>query len=722
MLISFISLSLHSSVWIYAAISFGLLSLAFYYYKSTIPLLPNYKKYLLTALRSASLLLILLILFEPLLSLISSNDLEPSVAIVVDNTQSLTISDKTINSSKGVKSFLNSEFANQQIGAARLKYFSFSSDIKTYQNFSPDSIDFKGEMTDISNSISKFRDKAKEENIQAIVLISDGNYNIGKNPIYSAEDLGIPIFTIGVGDTSEQKDVLVTKVLTNSIAYNETRVPVNVIVRWAGCNGENVEVLLNEGQNILDRKMITLTGGTNETEVVMYYEPKEEGVHKLKVSVSKIADEITEKNNYQSFFIKVLKSKLQALVFAGAPSNDVAVISQTISEDDNIKVTKFIQKNSNEFYERRLTASFLDSADCFVLIGYPTSASNIDVLYQIKNSIDQKRKPLFFIGGKNVDFVKLKILEPYLPFNWTENNSTEMNVSITINEKMGKHPLLNLDGMSVQESWLKLPPVYKTATQFISKPEADVIVNIKIQNVNSSEPLIATRSINRQKSLAITGYGIWRWRLLVQNNPQTEKLLYLFLTNSIRWLTTIEDEKNVKVTPTKQAFTTIDPVEFTGQVYDAQLKPVDNAELKIELSSGTQKSELVLKSIGEGRYEGAVNGIPEGDYNYTAKAVADGRFLGEDKGKFSVGKMNIEYRDTKMNKQILEQIAARTGGMYADIGNASNIINGLSHRKFTVQEATKVKEIEVWNWEYVAAVLILLLSVEWFIRKRSGMV
>lgn len=722
MILSLISISLSGNAWIFLLFALCSILIALYFYKHTVPPLPLPKRILLTALRSASLLIMLLIIFELILSFISAKTIQPTLAFLLDDSQSITISDKNTHHLEILKQFINTDPMSSSIKNVDVKYFSFASDLTGHQNYTFDSLQFKGEITDISTSLSTLKDQIKNENIQAVVLVSDGNYNVGKNPIYVSENLGIPVYTIGLGDTTEQKDVVILKVQTNSIAYAETRVPADVTVKWSGCNNENAEILLSEGQNGLDRKMITLVKGTNETKMKLYYDAKEEGTHKLTVSISKVPGELTEKNNYKSFFIKVLKSKLQVLLIAGAPSPDVSFISQTLSEDENIKVTRLVQKHQGEFYERRFTQPLLDSADCIVLIGYPNSVSSVEVLNQLKNIIEQKRMPVLFVGGKSIDFNRLQILEPFLPFGWGGTNSTEMNIFATIPDRMQKHSLINTDGTTPIEAWLRLPPVYKTATQFKSKPESDVIATMKLQNVNINEPLISTRNISRQKSIAITGYGIWRWRLLVQDNSQTEKLLYQFLTNSIRWLTTKEDEKNVKVTPVKETFTTADAIEFTGQVYDDQFNRVDNAELKVEIASEKHKSEILLTGIGSGRYEGNINGLPEGDYSYTAKAILDGRALGEDKGKFSVGKMNIEFLDTKMNRQLLEQIAYRTGGKYASIENTDSVVSAIAKRIFTPQEVTSAKEIEVWNWEYTAGMLILLLALEWFIRKRSGMV
>jgi len=40
---------------------------------------------------------------------------------------------------------------------------------------------------------------------------------------------------------------------------------------------------------------------------------------------------------------------------------------------------------------------------------------------------------------------------------------------------------------------------------------------------------------------------------------------------------------------------------------------------------------------------------------------------------------------------------------------------------FSSKELVHSKDVELWNWKYFAAIIILILGVEWFIRKRSGM-
>ncbi|MDI6804171.1 MAG: vWA domain-containing protein [Bacteroidota bacterium] len=725
MFIGFISITLGGSWLLFFFLGLIFIFLAVLFYKYTIPPLSTLKKLFLSVVRSIVLTLLLFVIFEPIISFINIETKQPTVAVLIDNSQSITVSEKSAQQITELSKMLDSKTIVNNLKGTEVTYYTFSSGAKKLKEYFSGAVDYSGEVTDIAAALKSLKEDTKNENLQAVVLISDGNYNQGKNPVYLAEGLNVPVYTIGIGDTSEQRDVLVADVQTNNIAYAQTRIPVDVTVKWSACSGENAEVVLSEGKNILDKKTINLSRDGAETRIRMFFEAEEEGTKKITVSVSNITGELTEKNNYKSVFIKVLKSKLKVLILGGSPSADITAVKQALSEDQHIESLSFTQKKIGEFYtdgrEKTFSQSSLDSADCIVMINYPTIITSKEIIEQIKKTIGDQRKSIFFINAKDVDYTKLRLIEEFLPFVWSNVNSNELLVFAEIHEKNKNHPLLNIETAATYEGWSQMPPVFKTQTQFRSKIESDILATIKIQNIQIDEPLILTRNINRYKSAAITGYGLWRWRLLAQGNSQTERLYASFLTNIIKWLTTKEDEKKVRVVPVKEVFATTDPIEFTAQVYDDQYRQLDDAEVNVTLESEKEQTKIILESVGNGRYEGAFINLPEGDYVYSANAVTKGRVAGEDRGKFSVGKMNIEYLDTKLNKQLLDQVAFKTGGMYVDIENADKIIKALSSKKYEQQEITTITKVQIWNWEYIALLIVILFSIEWFIRKRNGM-
>ncbi|MCH9008630.1 hypothetical protein IIA29_11595, partial [candidate division KSB1 bacterium] len=125
-----------------------------------------------------------------------------------------------------------------------------------------------------------------------------------------------------------------------------------------------------------------------------------------------------------------------------------------------------------------------------------------------------------------------------------------------------------------------------------------------------------------------------------------------------------------------------------------------------------------LRNLGDGRYEGSFRVLNGGDYQFTGTAHLQGRVLGRDSGRFSVEAFNLEYQNTRMNEDLLKRIAAESGGAFYTPNDLLNLENELH---FQPKYLTSTNEWEIWNRWPVLLTCILLLSAEWFIRKRKGM-
>jgi hypothetical protein len=340
----------------------------------------------------------------------------------------------------------------------------------------------------------------------------------------------------------------------------------------------------------------------------------------------------------------------------------------------------------------------------------------------VRVALVQNLRPVLFIAGKAVDNGRLRAVLSVLPFTPVTGSSVEQYVSAQPSDAQRENPIIAAGSSGNFDAWLRLPPIFKTEVVYRARAEATVLASAKVQNIVLTDPLILTRSVNRQRSIAVLGYGLWRWRLMTQGDPQTQNLLSSFLVNSIRWLTTREDNRPVRVVPSKEVYTQGEAVDLLGQVYDASALPVDNAQLHVFLRHQEGEVEALLRPIGNGRYEATVDGLEEGDYSFRAVARSDRQLFGEDHGKFSVGEANLEFQETRMNAPLLRELAYRTGGRYLAISEFKElrgILGALS--SLTPRELSRTREIEIWNWQYTLAMIILLLGVEWFIRKRNGM-
>jgi hypothetical protein len=580
---------------------------------------------------------------------------------------------------------------------------------------------FSHDATDIAAALRRVKEAAATTNIRAVVLLTDGNVTAGSNPIYDAEELGLPIFTVGIGDTSEQRDVLVRKVLSNSIAYVGSKVPVHATVKSSGYNGERVEVMVRDAAQLLDRRVLTLSPGTREYAVPFTIVPQSEGTHKFTVEVARLPDELSFENNRSTFFVNVLNSKMRVVLIAGAPSPDVAFIRRSFETDPNVDVKTFIERGSGEFYEGSVTSSVVRDADCLVLIGFPQAQTPGSVLDALSEAV-QAGKPLFLILSRTVDFTKLRVLEPHLPVTFQGGTPEEYQAFFTVPESQRTNAILKLSLADGAEAWSNLAPLFKLRVNARVKPEAEVLATTRVLTIVTGEPFLVRRHVNRRKSLALLGYGIWRWKMLSENTSAGESLLDEFLSNAIRWLTTREDDRRVRVQPLKQAFSGQERVEFSGQVYDENYRPMDEAQIAVTVTRGNQTAEIALTPLGNGQYEGFFEALDEGDYQFTAKVNVNHTVLAEERGTFSVGGLNVEFLETRMNKELLEQLAARTGGKYFDPAAASTLVQSVSSLpNFTPREIVRTEHHELWNRSWMLVLVLGLFSIEWFVRKRNGM-
>ena len=695
---------------------------AFLFYRYTVPPVPRPTRLVLAAMRGVALALLVILPFQPALHAVFTSWREPAVAVLADDTRSMRIVDRSGDRADMLRSILTGNALSSLGSHAKLAYFTFGTGLKKLPAAPGDTLPLDQNGTDIAGALRALAKEKEHSTVDALLLLSDGGYNLGENPVYAAGELAIPVYAVGIGDSSEQKDVLISRIAANDLVYSGVRAPVDVVVKSSGFDGERVEIILAEGTRELDRTTVTLRSGTREYPLQLAYTPEGEGRKQFSVRVSSLPGELTPANNLRRFSARVLRSKLRITILAGSMGPDLTVVKQTLQEEKNFSVRSFAQRTPTGFYEGQPDRTIIDSTDCFVLIGLPTASTPPALLDMLKAALTEQDRPVLFIIGPALDYSKLNAIAPVLPFTVGATSPAERYVSIHPTAGQIRNPLLAVGPSQSADVWDRLPPIFSTRTSFRAKPEATVIGISSAEGAFPAQPLMLSRSVSRQKSIAILGYGIWRWRLMAQGDAATEQVLFSFLSNAVRWLTTREENRPVRVTPAKESYSENERVDFIGQVYNSAAQPVDNAQIRVTVEREGTVTETDLMPIGEGRYEGSIGGLSEGEYTYHASARLDSAKLGDDAGRLSVGGVNLEYLDTRMNVDVLRQICRGTGGRFLSQSQAGGLDSLLSRESwFRPREVDRTSDIEAWDWHYVLAAIVLLFAAEWFVRKRNGM-
>src|SRR5690606_38465253 len=104
-----------------------------------------------------------------------------------------------------------SELVRQLEAQYRVDVLSFGGDVQRANEF-----DFSERSTDISSAIEKVGELYADQNLGAVILASDGRFNQGRNPLYQSDAIAVPVYTVGIGDTVQQRDLFFGKVYANN--------------------------------------------------------------------------------------------------------------------------------------------------------------------------------------------------------------------------------------------------------------------------------------------------------------------------------------------------------------------------------------------------------------------------------------------------------------------------------------------------------------------------
>jgi hypothetical protein len=564
--------------------------------------------------------------------------------------------------------------------------------------------------------------------------------------------LARPVVVVGIGDSTEPKDIAIRSIITNDVGYVGSTLPVNVNVQTAGFTRGVARVVLRDGGESVGEQTIQVAGGQSDsrtTTLAFAYTPKQAGMRTLTASVQNVdglGGELTTKNNAYSEFVNILTNKRKTVVIAGQLTPDISFIRSSLEENKNVQCAVFVEGKNGEFLDdatigntaqtapKRSLQLELADAEAVILVGFPVTVTPPSVIDAVKTEI-ARGKPVLFIASQDLDWVKLRPLEPYLPFTTISASKQEMLALPDVKKQALSSPVMNLSSTEEDtKAWNALPPLFRTETFVKVKPESEVLSTVKLNGVPLAEPLIVQRTLNNAKSIAILGYGLFRWKLLgyaaeTAKGRTIPDIFGTFFENGLKWLATSDRGKFVRVKSARKLYASGENAELTAQVYDKSYNPLDAAEVRVQLQSSALKEsrEITLAALGGGRFSASVQGLQEGEYSFTGVATLNGQKYGEDAGRFSVGEVNVEYQNLRMNAGFLRRLADATGGKFFTAEEAarnpeavrSTITRAAS---FKARPVTQRNDVPLWNLAWLLGAAIACFAVEWFLRKRSGMV
>jgi hypothetical protein len=208
----------------------------------------------MTALRFVLISLLAFLLLTPLIKTISNEKEKPVIIIAQDNSESIVVNKDSAYYRKDYPAKMNA-----LIDGLRKKY-----DVKivSWGDRLSDRIsyDYSDKQTDFSGLMDELNVRYSNRNVGAIVVASDGLYNRGSNPALSQNLLKVPVYTIALGDTNVQKDLLIDRVNFNKVVFLGNSFPLEITVQARECAGATTTLTVKEDSVALFTKSIPVIG------------------------------------------------------------------------------------------------------------------------------------------------------------------------------------------------------------------------------------------------------------------------------------------------------------------------------------------------------------------------------------------------------------------------------------------------------------------------------
>jgi hypothetical protein len=263
--------------------------------------------------------------------------------------------------------------------------------------------------------------------------------------------------------------------------------------------------------------------------------------------------------------------------------------------------------------------------------------------------------------------------------------------------------------------WNKLPPLLDGANKFAGLNRDAIVLAAGEQN----QPLLVAHTFGEGRALAFAGDSTWRWCLHGFDAAHKR-----FWRQVVLWLAKKDEasESNVWIKLAQRRLTPGQRVEFTVGANAPSAEPVPNASFQVQVEApGGQKSPASVVR-GEGTTAGTFRDTQQaGDYTVHVTATQDGRELGTTKARFLVIEQDLELDSPLADGTLMDNLATMTGGKALVPEELPALLKQLAENTQSLEVQTEAKKTPWDTWPFFLT-LVALLSTEWFLRKRWGLV
>lgn len=693
----------------------------------------------LESLRFLITVLVVILLWQPEWRTIVNPDSKPKIAILWDDSRSMTTLDAPLPAvltgegqtgtilsradwvKKAVESTLWEPLRVGGKNEVSIRPFS-----------SPPETGLHG--TDLYQPLSDLLEN--ENNLRAVVMLSDGDFNMGTPPVAAAQKYrirSVPIFTIPVGSDKRLPDL---DILT-------------VTAPTYGIVGENVQIPFTI-RNSMDRQVRTIvrlrdeTGRERSKDIVLapnvetydsiLWKLEKEGSSKMTLSIPVENGELVSANNTHEFTISGKPEQIRVLVIETLPRWEYRFLRNALSRDPGVELSCLLLRpelgaGGGPDYIEKFPENLDELAkfDVVVLgdVGIAPDQLTEKQAEQIRGLVENQASGVVFIPGPQGNQMTLVnsalsdlipvTMDDKTPKGFTESIATPLNLTSD-----GRASLLTMLGESEEENpeiWRRLPGFFWHAPVLRAKAGTEVLaVHGNRRGPYGPTPLMVTKAAGSGKVFFMGIDSAWRWRRGVEDLYH-----YRFWGQVARWMSY---QRNMAAGQRVRMFFTPErpqpgaTVSLNANAFDANGAPLKQGAVSVDLTSpnGTvRRIELEKNQSDWGAYSGRFKVDLPGEWKLRAITEASPDLPTET--SILVQGVDLEKTGQPARMDVLEEISRVSRGRSILAEQLSALVGEID----ALPEPKPIENrIPLWSHWITILTMVCLLGIFWVGRKLNG--
>ncbi len=582
----------------------------------------------------------------------------------------------------------------------------------------------------------------------AIVLITDGQHNSGPSPLQTARVLGsqgVAFFGVSVGASQQASDLAVVGVEYPDLVFQKDSVRGVMIVRDQVAAGRPFvaqiryedEVLWEKQlvtQNTAERRiefefkideLVTRIGAQFASDIKQHAVPLA-----FEASIAPLPEESETDNNQREIRLAAIVSSYKVMIIDGRSRWETRYLRNAFERDEQWSVNTIIAgAGTDDAVLRRgdldgqfpATREALFQYDMIIFGEVEANLFTPQDFDWLREFVEIRGGGIVFIDGQRHTLLQLTetSLESLLPIEWVPDPITSKPTSLQLTDKGASESAFRLagDDQENRRFWTELPTPH-TLVSVAALPGSEVLAEVTVDG--KPHPAIVTRAFGAGRVLYFAFDETWRWRYKVAD--LWHQRIWNQLAKYVMPRPFSVSDEYVSIDTGSVRYDFGSTVDVRVQLMGLDAKPAVGATADaLVWKNGRIVSTISLNADADvpGIYRGRFGALPEGDYEVSVRASGYSESALKARSRFVVlPPESGEMTQTAANEPLLKQIATSSGGAFLreeDMSLLPELLSPLSTGRVVESDTL------IWQSYWWFAAIILLLTVEWVLRKRAGL-